>query len=44
MDWLNIQVATYPWLLTDMVIGYSTENRPMRVIKLSAKAVIKNQN
>lgn len=37
--WLNVQVGQYPRLLTSINIGTSTENRPMRVIRLSAKPV-----
>lgn len=42
--WLNVQVGQYPALLTNINIGYSTENRPLRVVRLSAKPVRQTQN
>lgn len=37
--WLNVKLGQYPALLTSTNIGYSVENRLLRVIKLSAKPV-----
>lgn len=42
--WLNTKLSQYPTLLSLFNIGWSTENRPMPVIRLSAKAVRYIQN
>lgn len=38
-SWLDEQLAAYPTLLTAFTIGQSFENRTIRGVKLSAKAV-----
>lgn len=38
-EWLDQQLARYPNLLTNYVVGNSHENRPIRAVKLSYKAV-----